>query len=116
MKGLIVCVCQGTCPSFSKINVFELVNKFRREKKVDFAIIHPQLCASDGDNLWRVMLSSGDKITRLVVAGCAPEMQLKMFKWAFKETGFDESRFKPVEIRNLTTEEAIQAVEKALQE
>jgi heterodisulfide reductase subunit A-like polyferredoxin len=116
MKGLVVCVCQGTCPSFSKINIFELLNKFRREKKVDFVAIHPQLCASDGDNFWKVLLSNGDKISKLVVAGCAPEMQLKMFRWVFKETGFDESKFKPVEIRNMTTEEAAQAIEKALQD
>jgi len=116
MKGLLVCVCQGTCPSFAKIDIFALVNKFRREKKVDFAVIHPQLCATDGDNFWRVLLSSGNKITKLVVAGCSPEKQLKMFRWAFKEMGFDESKFKPVEIRNLTTEEAAQVIEKALQE
>jgi len=114
MKGLIVCVCQGTCPSFSKINVFELVNKFRREKKVDFAAIHPQLCASDGDNFWRVLLSGKNGIDKLVVAGCAPDMQMKMFKWVFKETGFDESKFKPVEIRNMTTEEAAREIEKTL--
>ncbi|MEL9909250.1 MAG: hypothetical protein QXP97_07755 [Desulfurococcus sp.] len=78
--------------------------------------IHPQLCASDGDNFWKVLLSNGDKISKLVVAGCAPEMQLKMFRWVFKETGFDESKFKPVEIRNMTTEEAAQAIEKALQD
>jgi len=116
MKGLVVCVCQGTCPSFSKIDLFALVNKFRREGKVDFAVIHPQLCATDGDNFWRALLSGGDKISKLVVAGCAPEMQLKMFRWVFKETGFSESKFKPVEIRNLTTEEAAQVIEKALLE
>ena len=69
MKGLVICVYQGTCLSFSKINVFELGNKFRREKKVDFAAIHPQLCASDGDNSWKVLLSDGDRISKLVVAG-----------------------------------------------
>ncbi|MEM0348395.1 MAG: heterodisulfide reductase subunit A-like protein [Zestosphaera sp.] len=115
MKGLVVCVCQGTCPSFSKLNIFELVNKLRREKKVDFVLIHPQLCASDGDNLWRVLLARGN-ISKLVVAGCAPEMQKKMFGWVFKELNFDESLFIPVEIRNMTTEEALQSIEKALEQ
>ena len=31
---------------------FEVVNYFRRDKKTDFAAIHPQLCATNGDNFW----------------------------------------------------------------
>ncbi|USS39862.1 hypothetical protein NF865_05650 [Thermococcus aggregans] len=47
-------------PSFQKMNVFEILNHFRREKKVDFVAIHPQLCATDGDNFWRVLLKNGE--------------------------------------------------------
>jgi len=115
MKGLIVCVCQGTCPSFQKMNIFEVVNYFRRNKKVDFALIHPQLCAEGGDNFWRALLgNSGKNIEKIVVAGCDPIMQKKMFGWVFKELGFEESKFVGVEIRNMTTEEAIRAIEKEL--
>jgi len=64
MKGLIVCVCQDICSSFSKI---EFANKFRSEKKVNFAIIHPQLCATNSDNFWRVLRSGADKVTRFVI-------------------------------------------------
>jgi heterodisulfide reductase subunit A-like polyferredoxin len=115
MKGLIVCVCQGTCPSFQKMNIFEVVNYFRRNKKVDFAVIHPQLCATDGDNFWRALLSKHEGINKLVVAGCDPVMQKKMFGWVFKELKFDESKFVGVEIRNMSTEEAIKAIEKAIE-
>ena len=115
MKGLIMCVCQGTCPSFQKMNVFEVVNYFRKSGKVDFAVIHPQLCAPDGDNFWRVLLGKHDAVSKVVVAGCDPVMQKKMFGWVFRELGFDESKFTGVEIRSMTTEEAIKAIEKALE-
>jgi len=49
MKGLLLCVCQGTCPSFQNMNIFEILNTIRREGLVDFVAIHPQLCADDGD-------------------------------------------------------------------
>lgn len=114
MKGLILCICQGTCPSFSKMNIFEVINYFRRNKKVDFVAIHPQLCATDGDNFWRVLLNKNDLIDKIIVAGCDPIMQKKMFSWVFKELSFDESKFIGVEIRNMNTEEAIKAIEKAL--
>ncbi|MEM2009035.1 MAG: hypothetical protein QW101_05070 [Ignisphaera sp.] len=50
----------------------------------------------------------------IVVAGCDPTMQRKMFGWVFRELGFDESKFRGVEIRNMSTEEAIKAIEEAL--
>ncbi|WP_227410902.1 hypothetical protein [Thermosphaera chiliense] len=60
------------------------------------------------------MLSRNEYIDKVVVAGCDPVMQKKMFGWVFKELGFDESKFVGVEIRNLSTEEAIKAIENAL--
>jgi heterodisulfide reductase subunit A-like polyferredoxin len=96
------------------MNIFEVVNHFRRNKKVDFAVIHPQLCATDGDSFWRVLLGKHDNIEKIIVAGCDPVMQKKMFGWVFKELNFDESKFVGVEIRNMTTEETIEAINKAL--
>ena len=56
-KGLILCVCQGTCPSFKKMDTFEVLNAIRREKIVDFVSLHPQLCADDGDRkMWLTTL------------------------------------------------------------
>lgn len=54
------------------------------------------------------------EIDRLIVAGCDPVIQKKMFGWIFNETRFDENKFMGVEIRNMTTEEAIKAIDKAL--
>lgn len=97
------------------MNIFEIVNYFRRSKKADFAVIHPQLCATDGDNFWRTLLGKQEALDKIVVAACDPVMQKKMFGWVFKELGFDEKKFIGVEIRNMTTEEAIKAIEKALE-
>jgi heterodisulfide reductase subunit A-like polyferredoxin len=114
MRGLILCVCQGTCPSFKKMDIFEVINHFRREKKVGFVAIHPQLCATDGDDFWRRFLKgiSGDEI---IVAGCDPLMQKKMFKDVFIENNFDPSKLKGVDIRNLDTQQAVNAIEAVLE-
>jgi len=95
------------------MNVFEILNHFRREK-VDFVALYPQLCATDGDNFWRALLKNGNDIEKLFVASCDPVMQKKMFRWTFKELGFDEHKFIGIEIRKMSTEEAIKAIEEAM--
>ncbi|MBP8639001.1 MAG: heterodisulfide reductase subunit A-like protein [Dictyoglomi bacterium] len=114
-KGLIFCVCQGTCPSFQQMNIFEVVNTLRMEKLVDFVGIQPQLCAKDGDSFFEILLSGiNDKIDKLVIAGCDPNMQRKMFRDAFENAGFDKSKHVGVDIRNMTTEQAMEAIKKVL--
>lgn len=114
-KGLILCVCQGTCPSFQQMNIFEVLNSLRREKLIDFVGIHPQLCAEDGDAFFEVLLSGiNDKIDKLVIAGCDSNMQKKMFRDAFENTGFDRNKHIGVDIRNMNTEQAIEAIKKVL--
>jgi heterodisulfide reductase subunit A-like polyferredoxin len=113
-KGLLVCVCQGTCPSFKSIDIFEVVNRARREKLVDFAAIHPQLCAEDGDVYLRQLLKDSSGLDHLYVAGCDPVMQRKMFAEAFTDAGFDKVRFAGIEIRNLDTDHAYEAIRKVI--
>ena len=108
-KGLLLCVCQGTCPSFQDMNIFEVGNAIRREKLVDYAAIHPQLCAEDGDEFLSSLLS-GDSTDRLYVAGCAPNMMRKMYRDAFDAAGFNVDNFRGVEIRGMNTEQAISAI------
>ncbi|MGQ9780297.1 MAG: heterodisulfide reductase subunit A-like protein [Bacillota bacterium] len=112
-KGLLLCVCQGTCPSFKGMDIFEVLNTIRREKLVDFVALHPQLCADDGDEFLKTLMANKD-IDKLFVAGCDPRMQQKMFKSAFEEVGFDPSRHLAVDIRNMKTEEAINAIKKLI--
>jgi heterodisulfide reductase subunit A-like polyferredoxin len=114
-KGLLVCVCQGTCPSFKGMDIFEVVNRARREKLVDFAAIHPQLCADDGDAYLRQLLKDSSGLDHLYVAGCDPVMQRKMFGGAFADAGFDKVKFSGIEIRNLDTDHAYEAIRKVIQ-
>jgi len=114
-NGLILCVCQGTCPSFHEMNIFEILNAIRRENLVDFVAIHPQLCADDGDEYLKILMANKD-IDKLFVAGCDPRMQQKMFKEAFKEAGFDAAHHFAVDIRNMKTEEAITAIKKLIEQ
>lgn len=110
-RGLILCVCQGLCPSFKKMDIFEVINAVRKEKIVDFVSIHPQLCVEDGDEYLKVLLANKD-IDKLYIAACDPVMQRKMFHDALAASGFDTSKHIALDIRNKTTEEAVEAIKK----
>jgi len=115
-KGLLLCVCQGTCPSFQKMNIFEVGNAIRREGLVDFIAIHPQLCADDGDVFLSTLTENNGGIEKLYVAGCDPRMQQKMFRDAFERAKFDKTKHFGVDIRNMSTEEAVNAIKKLIEE
>ena len=99
-KGLLLCVCQGTCPSFDKMDFFEILNTLRREQAVDWVALHPQLCAEDGDEFLKDLLTGGG-VDKLYVAGCDPTMQRKMFRDALEAAGISREahsiRFMPSE-------------------
>ncbi|MGQ9463093.1 MAG: heterodisulfide reductase subunit A-like protein [Candidatus Fervidibacter sp.] len=114
-KGLLLCNCQGTCPSFENMNIFEVLNKLRRDKVVDFVAVHPQLCSDDGEAFLKVLLE-GKGIDKLYVAGCDPVMQRKLFRDVFEAAGFSKDGHKGIDIRNMTTDEAVVAIKKMLAE
>ena len=66
--GLIMCVCTGKCPGFSKMDIWDFINRARVELPVEYGFIHPQLCEEDGDRFLADMLKSKRK---MVIAGCA---------------------------------------------
>jgi len=109
-KGLLLCVCQGTCPSFQNMNIFEVGNAIRRESLIDFIAIHPQLCADDGDVFLSTLTENKGNIDKLYVTGCDPKIQQKMFRDAFDRSGFDKTKHLGVDIRNMTTEQTIDAI------
>lgn len=111
-KGLMMCVCQGTCPSFKKMEIFEVLSRIRKEKIFDFVSLHPQLCAEDGDQYLRLLLAN-KKIEKLHVAACDPLMQQKMFRDSFDAISFDKSKHEPIDIRNMSTEEAVSAIKES---
>ena len=54
--GLIMCVCTGKCPGFSKMDIWDFINRVRVELPVEYGFIHPQLCEEDGDRFLADML------------------------------------------------------------
>ena len=104
--GLLMCVCTGKCPGFSKMDIWDFINRARLELPVEFGVIHPQLCEEDGDRFLADFLQAKRP---LVIAACAPNMQYKMFRDGFTEKGMDVKRdMTPLDIRDMTTDEAIE--------
>ena len=111
--GLIMCVCTGKCPGFEKMDVWDFINRVRVELPVEYGFIHPQLCEEDGDRFLADMLQAKRK---LIVAGCAPNMQIKMFRDAFADAGMDiKTDLVPLDVRDMTLDQAFEKVEKALE-
>lgn len=112
--ALIMCVCTGKCPGFSKMDIWDFINRARVELRVEYGFIHPQLCEEDGDRFLADYLQGKRKV---IVAGCAPNMQYKMFRDAFAGAGMDVKKdLVPLDIRDMTTDEAIEKVLGALEE
>ena len=111
--GFIMCVCTGKCPGFEKMDMWDFVNRVRIELPVEYGFIHPQLCEEDGDRFFDDFLQEGRKY---MVAGCAPTMQYKLFRDAFQKLGLDvKTDLIPLDIRDLSTEQAFDLVEQTLE-
>lgn len=114
LPGFIMCVCTGKCPGFQAMDIWDFINQVRIELPVEYAFIHPQLCEEDGDRFLADFLKSKRKV---IIGACAPNMQRKMFKEAFKEAGLDiEKDAVMLDIRDMTNEQAFEKVEKKLAE
>lgn len=114
LPGLILCVCTGKCPGFSQMDIWDFINQARVELPVEYGIIHPQICEEDGDRFLADILKEG---RRMVIAGCAPNMQRKLFKQSFKDAGMDvEKDCIMLDVRDMTTQQAIDKVSAALEE
>jgi heterodisulfide reductase subunit A-like polyferredoxin len=110
--GLIMCVCTGKCPGFAKMDIWDFINQVRVELPVAYGFIHPQLCEEDGDRFLADFLQAHRAV---VVAGCAPNMQRKLFRDAFAAAGLNvEADLIALDIRDMTTGEAVQKVAEAL--
>jgi len=112
LPGFIMCVCTGKCPGFKAMDIWDFINRVRVELPVEYGFIHPQLCEEDGDRFLADYLKAGRKV---IIGACAPNMQKKMFKQAFKDAGMDvEKDAVMLDIRDMTTEKAFEVVKNAL--
>ena len=110
----VMCICTGQCPGFQSLDLWALINYVRTELDVEYAIVHPQLCVDDGDAFWRDYAKPG---TKYVVGGCDPRMQRKMFKDALEDVGVSfEGQIVSLDLRNLSTADAMQKVAKAVED
>jgi len=114
LPGFIMCVCTGKCPGFAKMDIWDFINRVRIELPVEYGFIHPQLCEEDGDRFLADYLKAGRKV---VIGACALNMQKKMFKDAFAKAGLDINKdLVALDIRDMTTDEAVAKVQVALDE
>ena len=114
--GFVLCVCTGDCPGFATMNVWDLINQVRMGLPVEWAIVHPQLCEEDGDRFlnYLIDLVKNQKL-KYFIAGCSPNMQRKLIGHAFKEAGLNfEEWVMPLDVRNMTTDQAFDAIEEQL--
>jgi heterodisulfide reductase subunit A-like polyferredoxin len=111
--SFIFCVCTGKCPGFKDLDMWDFINIIRAEYPVEYAFIHPMLCDEDGERFFADFLRKG----RLyVIGGCAPVMQKKLFRDAFAKAGLDIGKdLVSLDVRNMTTEKALETVKKALE-
>jgi heterodisulfide reductase subunit A-like polyferredoxin len=114
IKGLILCVFGGTCPSCKEMDVLKVLDAIRQEKLVDFVEYHPQICAEDGNQYLKDLLGNMS-IDKLYVAGCDPLMQKKMFQKSFKAVGFDKAKLIAIDVRSLTTEQAVAGIKELIE-
>lgn len=111
--GFIFCVCTGKCPGFAQLDIWDFINIIRAEYPVEYAFIHPMLCDEDGDRFLDEFLRTGRKY---MITGCAPIMQKKLFRDAFKKAGLNiEKDLIPLDVRNMKLEDALTVVKKALE-
>lgn len=114
LYGFIMCVCTGKCPGFKAMDIWDFINQVRVELPVEYGFIHPQLCEEDGDRFLADFLKAHRKV---IIGACAPNMQRKMFKQAFKDAGLDvEKDCVMLDIRDMTNEKAFEVVKNALKE
>ena len=112
--GFIFCVCTGKCQGFAQLDIWDFINIIRTEYPMEYAFIHPMLCDEDGERFLDEFLKKG---TRYIVAGCAPIMQIKLFRDSFEKMELDIAKdLIPIDVRNMDLKAALTVVKNALKE
>jgi heterodisulfide reductase subunit A-like polyferredoxin len=98
---VLLCNCKGLCDSFKNTDMNTLPFQAESDLDVRYTIVHPQLCGQGGNEILTEVLreSVADPEAYVMVGACAPEAQTKLFKKIIRNTGFEEKRFVPLDIR-----------------
>jgi len=102
----LICNCKGLQDSFKDADMNTLPFEIESQLDVEYAVVHPQLCAKEGNEVLADVLRSAedDPDTYIVVGACAVEDQKKLFQNTLRGAGFDEQRFVPVDISGTTND------------
>lgn len=98
---VLLCNCKGLCDSFKNADMNTLPFQVESDLDVRYTFVHPQLCGQGGNEVLAEVLreSAADPEAYVMVGACAPDAQMKLFKKLLRNTGFDEKRFIPLDIR-----------------
>ncbi|HZO99244.1 MAG TPA: hypothetical protein VFD30_03020 [Terriglobia bacterium] len=98
---VLLCNCKGLCDSFKNTDMNTLPFQVESDLDVRYTFVHPQLCGQGGNEILAEVLreSAADPEAYVMVGACAPDAQMKLFKKLLRNTGFDEKRFIPLDIR-----------------
>jgi len=111
--GLIFCVCTGKCSGFAKMDIRDFINIFRKNEKLQYAMIHPMLCDEDGK------ISGGVSKKRLEIhrRGMRAHNAEKTVQRSLRKSRMNlDIDHIPLDVRNMITEEAVALVEKTIDE
>ncbi len=113
----LLCNCKGLCPSFKNTDMNTLPFELESDLDISYAIVHPELCGQDGNEILEDVLRAAeqDEDTYVVVGGCAPEAQKKLFKKILRNTGFPEDHFVPVDIRGTNNHGILERLREKIQ-
>ena len=87
------------------------------ELDVQYTIVHPELCGQGGNEVVADIMrqSASDPDVYIIGGACAPEAQFKWFKKVMRNTGFDEKRFVPLDIRGTSNDGILLRLKEAVE-
>lgn len=114
---ILLCNCKGLCPSFKDADMNTLPFQVESELDVTYSFVHPQLCGQGGNEVVADIMreAAADPETYLISGACAAEAQHKLFRRVMRHTGFDESRFIPIDIRGADNEGILARLREAVE-
>lgn len=114
---ILLCNCKGLCPSFKNADMDTLPFMVESELDVQYTIVHPELCGQGGNEVVADIMrqSAADPETYIIGGACAPDAQFRLFKKVMRNTGFDEKRFVPLDIRGTSNDGILARLRQAVE-
>ena len=113
----LICNCKGL-DVFRYADMNTLPFDIESDLEVQYAAVHPQLCAQTGLMALADVLHAAedDPDTYVLVCACAEETQKKLFKKTLRDARFDEKRLIALDARNTTNDGILERMRERLAE